>query len=221
MVKRLLPQLKSGKAISRGYLGVAIQDLTPSLAKALEVPAEKGAVIADVTSSSPAAAGGLKSNDVVVSVDGQPVTDAKSLTRAVGFKAPGSEAALTVYRGGKKIDVKVKLGTRPDLEGLSKGEQGGGNDDTESQKADKLGLKVQDGEAAGAGPGAFLVFVEPGSPAEKADLRPNMLVTEVNGKPVRSAKQFLQELHAAKSGSTLLIKVQLKGGHVLRALTVP
>ncbi len=222
MVKKLLPQLKSGKAISRGYLGVSIQDLTPSLAKALNVPAQKGAVIADVSSGTPAANGGLRSNDVVVSVDGQPVTDAKSLTRAVGFKAPGSETALTVYRAGKKLDVTVKLGTRPDLEGLSKGEQGGeGGDEEQGQKADKLGLKVQDGEAAGQGPGAYLLFVEPGSPAEKADLRPNMLVTEVNGKPVRSARQFLEALHAAKSGSTLLIKVQVKGGHVLRALTVP
>ncbi|MFT3839745.1 MAG: Do family serine endopeptidase [Myxococcaceae bacterium] len=221
MVLKLLPQLKSGKAISRGYLGVAIQDLTPALGKALNVPVQKGAVIADVTSSSPAASSGLKANDVVVSVDGQEVKDAKSLTRAVGFLTPGKDATLTVYRGGNKLDLKVKLGTRPDLEGLSKTGQQPGGEEGEGTKADKLGLKVQDGDAAGAGVGAYLLFVEPGSPAEKADLRPNMLITEVNGKPVRNAQQLLEVLHSAKPGATLLIKVQVKGGHVLRALTIP
>jgi serine protease Do len=198
---------------------VEIQDLNPQLAKGLGVPVQKGAIVADVQSGTPGARAGLKANDVIVSIDGTEVTGAKSLTRSIGFAAPGKESALGVYRGAKKLDLKVKLGTRPDLEGLtSKGE-----DDSAAteQPADKLGIKVEDGEAAGAGAGAYLVFVEPGSPAEKADLRANMLVDQVNGQKIGSAQELLRALHAAKPGSTLLLRVALKNGHLLRALTVP
>ncbi len=218
MVKRMLPQLESGKPIERGWLGVMIQDLTPQLAQALHVPVNQGAVVGDVNTGGPAASAGLKEDDVVTAVDGSPVKGSKGLTRAIGFHAPNTTTQLTVYRDGKPLQLQVKLGTRPDLEGYGQRETGSSS---QAEQMDQLGLKVQDGPAAGQGPGASIAFVDPGSPAEKADLRPGMLVVEAGGKPVKSTADFLAAVHAAKKGDTLLLKIEVQGGHLLRALTVP
>src|SRR5262249_22625299 len=127
IAKVLLPQLEKGQKIRRGWLGVVVQDLTPELAKSLNVSVAHGALVSDVTQDSPAEKAGLKPDDVVVAMDGASVDSSRALTRGVGFKAPGSDVTLTVYRGGgKKQDVKVKLGERPPEDELGTGFGGQG-----------------------------------------------------------------------------------------------
>src|SRR6266851_4923163 len=82
MAKLLLPQLEKGQKIRRGWLGVTVQDLTPELAKSLNVPVSRGAVVSDVNPDTPAAKAGLKPEDVVVAVDGNPVDSNRALTRS-------------------------------------------------------------------------------------------------------------------------------------------
>src|SRR6516162_5489266 len=113
MAKSLLPQLEKGGAVTRGYLGVGIQDLTPEVAKALNVPVTEGAVITQVQDG-PAKKAGVQVDDAVVAVDGQKVGSGTALTRAIGLKQPNTVSDLTLYRGNKKMDVKVTLATRPD-----------------------------------------------------------------------------------------------------------
>ncbi len=120
MIKALLPQLEKEGAVTRGYLGIGIQDLTADIAKALNLPVTEGAIVNEVSPGGPSAKAGLKLDDVVVAIDGQKIGSANALTRAVALKRPGTTSTLTVYRNGNKQDVKVTLGTRPDLEGVSK-----------------------------------------------------------------------------------------------------
>jgi serine protease Do len=104
--------IKSGR-VTRGYLGVGVVDLTPALAYRLNVPGQRGAVIADLSGGGPAASV-LRTGDVVTAVAGDAITGAGGLTRAIAGAAPGSDLSLTVIRSGQKREVTVKVARRPD-----------------------------------------------------------------------------------------------------------
>ena len=226
LVKALLPQLQKKGSVTRAWLGIGIQDLTADLGKALGVPATEGAIVTLVNDDAPAKKAGIQTDDVVISIDGTKITSGGALIRTVALKQPGSTATLTLYRGGKKQDVKVQLGTRPDLEGISRKE----STQSEEQAApQRVGLSLRDldartAQAAGfaAGAGALITDVVPGSPAEHAGLAPGMVVVEASRKPVRSVQELLKLIRNTKSGQSLLLRVAGPGGaRNLRALTVP
>ena len=224
VARNLLPQLEQGE-VKRGWLGVQITDLKPDVAQAMNVPVKSGAVVMDVTRGTPAERAGLRSDDVVVSIDGAPVNGSKDLTRIIGSRAPGSTSNLTVYRGSQKREFKVTLGERPDLEGVR--ERGRGSQAPVEEKSEKLGLSVTDVDArAGAGrggpsQGAVITEVVPGSRAEEANLEPGMVIVEAGGEPVRSARDFQRILAKAPSGKSLLLRLQVGEARLLRALPVP
>jgi serine protease Do len=223
MARALLPQLEKSGKVTRGWLGVAVQDLSPELAKALHVPVSQGAVVADVNSDTPAASAGLKSDDVITAVDGRALESAGALTRNIALKAPGTTTKLTIYREGKQMELSVKLGTRPDLEGLAEQKPGG----KEAERQQRLGLSFQDMDPSLAqsrnlpSAGALITDVVPGSAAERAGLGPGGVIIEAAGKPVRSASDLRRILLAAKAGTGVLLRVQTGGGRGLRVLTIP
>jgi serine protease Do len=223
MMKALLPQLEKTGEVTRGWLGVSVQDLTPELAKGLAVPTEKGALVSTVTKGAPAERGGLKPDDVVVAVDGQPIDSSAALTKKVALKQPGTRTALTVFRGGKREEVTVTLGTRPNLEGVAKNrrEEGG-----QSDRRERYGLAVRDvpealTERQGTPAGAQVIDVVPGSAADRAELQPGMIIIEAAGKQVRSAADLERVLSNARPGQVVLLRVQVGDGKLLRALTIP
>ncbi|PTL81293.1 Do family serine endopeptidase [Vitiosangium sp. GDMCC 1.1324] len=219
MAKTLLPQLEKGQ-IHRGWLGVSVQDLTPELAQALKVSVHKGAIVTGVQPDTPSAKAGLKQDDVITAINGAPVESSRSLTRDIGFRPPGETVKLTVSREGKQLEIPVKLGERPDLEGLSSAPQGGKEEDT----GRKLGLRLQDVDprlAPGVKQGAMIVDVEPGSPADHAGLQPGMVIVEAGGKQVRNPREFADVVRGQKSGAVLLLRIQLGDNRLLRALTIP
>ncbi|WP_375768075.1 Do family serine endopeptidase [Archangium gephyra] len=219
MAKALLPQLQKGK-IRRGWLGVSVQDLTPELAQALNVPARKGAIVTGVQEDTPSARAGLKQDDVITAINGTPVESSRGLTRDIGFRPPEETVKLTVFRNGKQQEVQVKLGERPDLEGNGAAPEEGREEDT----GRKLGLRLQDVDprmAPGVRQGAMIVAVDPGSPADRAGLQPGMVVVEAGGKQVRNPREFAQVVRAQKPGAVLLLRIQVGDNRLLRALTIP
>ncbi len=226
LVKALMPQLQQAGRVTRGYLGVAIQDLTPNLGQALGMPADQrgGAVVIDVTPDGPAA-NVLKPDDVVVAINGQAVDSQHALTRLVAMVQPGREVTLRIWREGKQQDVRLKLGTRPDFEGNFKDD--GNAKPAQSEQQQRIGIAFGDMDprfAQGTGlpaQGALVQEVRPGSPAERAELRPGMVVVEAGGRPVKTAKDLEAAIRGAKSGSVLLLRVQDENGKYLRALQVP
>jgi len=226
MAKALLPQLKKDGHVVRGWLGVGAQTLTPELAKALGVPVHDGAVVTEVAEGGPAQKAGLKPDDVIGAVDGQPAVSASALTRSVAFKPPGTTVTLTIDRGGKKEEIKVVLGTRPDFEGLSGvgGSNGSGSDE---KRQEMIGLQVQDVDPSFAQSrnaptqGALIVDVAPGSLADEAGLAPGMAIIEAGGRPIKSAADLKRAIRDAKPGSVLLLRIYFQGSKVLQALTIP
>ncbi|MCI0571534.1 MAG: Do family serine endopeptidase [Myxococcaceae bacterium] len=226
LARALLPQLEKDGRVTRGYLGVGPQSLTEELARALGVPASKGAVVARVEKESPAAKAGIKAEDVIVALDGKAVGDDRELTRTVALMRPDTSIRVTLYRGAEKRDVSVKLGKRPDFERLGDGESRGGRGEESGDARVGISLRDMDTRMARAQEmseqGALVADVKPGSAAERAGLASGMSVIEANRKPVRGARDLERVLREAKSGASVLLRVEVPGGGtLLRALTVP
>jgi serine protease Do len=216
LVAALVPKLQKEGAVTRGYLGLGAQDLSPELGRALGTDATAGALVVTVTPGGPAARAGVRPDDVIVALDGKPLTSAGALTRGVGLQSPGREVTLSLWRDGKKQDVKVKLGTRPDLEGTGVRPRMEQDDEETGQR---LGLALR--RPPDGSPGALVAAVEPGSPAERAGLQPGMVVVEAGREPVEDPQSLVQRLREAKSGSAVLLRVEQDGQRALRALPVP
>jgi len=224
MAKALLPQLEGQGRVTRGWLGVGIQDLTPDLARGLGVVPTEGAILTQVNAGSPAEKAGLRVDDVVATLDGERVQSEAALRRAVAFKRPATVVTLTVYRGAKKQDVQVHLGTRPDLEGEGPTAP---KPPEVAAAPEPLGLQFSDMDprlAQHAGlpsQGALVTDAGPASAAERAQLARGMLILEAGGKPIRNAADLSQALKSAKPGTMLLMRVLWRGRKELRALAVP
>ncbi|HZX42767.1 MAG TPA: trypsin-like peptidase domain-containing protein, partial [Myxococcaceae bacterium] len=238
LAKALIPQLEKNGSVTRGYIGVKLQNLTPELAKALNVPQTSGALINEVTKNSPGDKAGLKADDVVVSLDGKKVESSSGLSRTVALRPPNSTVSLGVIRNGKPQDVKVTLTSRPgDLDrgvGDARGPRpgGGGKSQKDESNRQRIGLTLQSidprtAEANGLPTkGAVITEVQPGSPADAAELAPGMVVTEAGGKKIASADDLSRVLKEAKPGSTILLRVQVRlpnreESSLLRALVIP
>ncbi len=229
LIKALVPQLEKEGAVTRGWLGVGIQDLTPELAKAMSVPVPDGAVITTVNDGSPAKKAGMLEDDAVTAIDGEKVPSADAFRRTVALKRPDSVVVLTTFRNGKSMDLKVKLGTRPDLENLGAKDTKRGRSNDPEPKPSRLGLSFQDmdprlSQSTGLpSSGALVVEVAVGSVSERAGLRRGMVVIEANKKPISGRDDLVKVISDAKTGSVLLLRIVAPGGEgrALKALEMP
>ncbi len=222
MVKKILPVLVKGGTVTRGMLGIAIQDITPDLAKQFRVPAPpsggeyKGALIAQVNPGSPAEKAGLRPGDVVVAFQGKPVEDTQNLRNLVAESAPGSKVELTIIRDGKEQKLSATVGqlsAPPSAPGgPPEGEGGEG-----SAGASRLGLTVTPLTPSLARQlglrdekGVLVTDVDEGSPSSSAGVREGDLITEVDRHKVTNLADLDKALSKAdpKKGILLLVKRQ-------------
>ena len=205
MAKALLPQLKKGKVV-RGWLGVEIQSLTPELAKSFHLKSEKGVLISEVVSKSPADKAGLRHGDVIIAYNGKPVTDAYEISRLVAQTKPGTTVSIRIVREGHEKTLKVKIGTLREGAGKTK----------VTRAQETWGMTVQNitpelAERLGMAPGetgVVVTSVRPESPAAAAGLRPGDVILEVNRKKIKNINEYQAALSQAnpEKGLLLLIK---------------
>jgi serine protease Do len=195
MVKDLLPNLRENGQLQRGWLGVVIEE-----------PRQQGtraAVVKEVYRNSPAAQAGLRTGDQVVGVNGKQVDSYQQLLRKVAMLAPGTEAKLTLLRGGATQDVVVKLTARPSQEVLEALASPG--------NLAELGLVLRDVTPEVAAPmglepydGVLVSGVMPRSPAARVGLRSGDVVTEVNRRKVKDIAAVKGALERGAGASVLL-----------------
>jgi len=229
LARAVVDQLRTSGKVTRGWLGVSIQPLGPDLRQALGLGDTEGALIADVIAKSPAEASGLKRGDVVIGMDGKPVTEPGQLSRTIATMHPGSTAKLRIVRDGKERTLDVKVGKQP--EGGEHGgaeELGRGGEEGEGKvSAASLGLQLDAlTDAArrqlGYGKevvGALVTGVADGSPAEEAGMRPGDVILQIDRHDVDSARAAAGAL--AKAGTPILLLVKRGESTVFLTLAPP
>ncbi len=209
MAKSVLRDLIEKGKVTRGWLGVVIQNLDPSLAKQFDVDVTEGVLISDVQDDSPAKEAGFERGDIVIEYDGRKIADINELRNKVAQTEVGKKTKVKVLRGSKEKTLTVKIGEQPaDL--FATGPFPGGKD---------LGMTVQDltEELAGSlgyegESGVVVSAVEQGSPAAEADIREGDLIKEVNREKIANVKEFKQALRKSEKGKDVLLLIR-RGMH--------
>ena len=217
LARNVMNQLVEHGKVTRGYLGVHIQDVTPALAKQFGLNQGGGVLIGDVSPDTPASRAGLKSGDVVLEVNGQPVQAANQLQVQISQMSPGSSIRMKIWRDGKAQDFTVTLGELPE-----KAEQAEPGQSSEGalQGVDVQNLTPDVAEQLNlpAGTkGVVVTQVDSSSPAAAAGLDRGMVIQEVNHKPVNNVSQYKQAMAGLNGQSVLLLVNQ---GGVTRYMVV-
>ncbi len=194
--------------VDHGYVGIAMNDVTPDNARFFGLKDAAGAIVAQVSADSPAARAGLKQGDVIRTFDGREVDNSSSLQVEVSQVAPGSKIHLGVLRNGVPSTVDVTVG-----EYNANSTQVAANEGKDGQNNGKLGLAVgdltsdarQQLQVPASVQGAVVEQVRPASPADDAGLQPGDVILEVNRKPTDSAKQFVGQVYGSGEGDILLL----------------
>jgi serine protease Do len=232
LAKDVIPQLREKGKVTRGWLGVGIQEITPDLAHTFGIEAGKGALISQVFPKGPAAKAGIKSGDVVTAYNGKPIDSPGALSRNVAATPPGKDANLTVLRDGKTVNITVRMTERNEANvknGNMSGEdnEGGesGGDETTSATvglsvgpispaiAERLGIDANEG--------VLVTNVEEGSAAEAAGVQPNDVLLELQRRPVASPSAYQKIARTVKPGDTVLFRVRRGGGALFLAAKAP
>jgi serine protease Do/serine protease DegQ len=209
MVKRVMNELIQYGEVKRGLLGVNIYNLTPDLAQAVGVPDDvQGALVSQVTEGSAADKAGVKVNDIITSINGQPVKSASELRNAIGYLRIGDKLEIGLLREGKPRKVAAVVGARTETTTAA------AESDSAVEGVHPALAGAQFADAGNQG-GVIVQDVEPGSRAQQSGLRPNDIIVGVNRARVTSANQ----LREAASGQSVLL-LNIRRGNNLLALPV-
>ncbi len=205
MAKAIMDQLIQTGSVTRGYLGIVIQNLTPDLAKSFGLEDHKGILVAEVSKDSPAEEAGLKQGDVIVEFEGKPVDEIGPFRNRVALKAPGSKGKITVLRDGERQTLAITIGKLPEEELASAGQP---------HSMDKLGFIVQTltpelAQQLGIKDtkGVVVTSVTPGSVAAMAGINPGTVILEVNRKRVNNAEDFKRAMAQTPENGTVLLLI--------------
>jgi serine protease Do len=212
-------QLKTKGRVSRGWLGVLIQDVTLDLAESFGMKQPRGALVAKVLPDSPALAAGIRVGDVIVSFNGTDVVNSSSLPPIVGSSAVGMQIPVEVIRDGRKQELKVQLGELPDEGEVAKA------DKPAVEQTDRLGISVVDLDDEQRAElevdrGVLVQNVISG-PASRAGIRKGDIILSVDNKPVRDQQQFAEVVNGLAAGKSVALLVQRGGSPTFLAVKVP
>jgi serine protease Do len=205
--------IKNGK-VSRGFLGIALQPLSEDLAKAFKIEGNAGALVAEVTSKSPAEKAGIVAGDIVTEVDGKKVEGPRELQLIVAAIAPGTKVNVKLLRDGQAKNVNVELAERPGnkvaantppekstdpdvLDGVTVGDING-----ETRKKFELPENSK---------GVVITEIDPDSPSAEAGLKTGDVIYEINREPITSAKEAVDLSEKVKKEKKVLLRVSTKG----------
>jgi serine protease Do len=217
VAKDILPQLRDKGKVVRGWLGVSIGKVDDDLAKTFGMKESKGALVNEVTPSSPADKAGLKAEDVIVTVDGKDVTDNSFLSRYIASRPPGSTVKLSVLRGSKEQAISVTLGTFPDETS---------EDSNDEEKKTALGMTprtltptlAEQLDLPRTAKGVVVMDVEAGEAADDAGLQRGDLIVSVGGVEVDDVDAFKREIDKARKDGLARLRVRRGGAYFFRVL---
>jgi serine protease Do len=204
-LKDILPQLREKGSVSRGKLGVVIQELTPDLAAGLGIDRTRGALVGSVEPDSAASRAGIQAGDVITAVDGAAVIHSEELPRRVARHAPGSNVSLTLLRKGTTHTVDATLGALEEPRRADPAPAGGPDTAPPADRAPaRLGVQLG---ASPSGRGALVLGVSQGGLAA-GRLAPGDVIEEINRRTVASPDDVVAAVRGATPGQVLLLRVR-------------
>jgi serine protease Do len=209
-VKGIVDQLINSGTVTRGYLGVGIQDVTRDIADGVGLANAKGAIVSNVAEDGPAGPAGVRSGDIITAVDGDPIDDALDLSRTIAGKAPDSTVALTIWRDGAETTASVTLG-KLNEQAAAVEEPAAPTPPAAVPAESSVGLTLVP-NADGSG-GLLVQDVNPDSQAAQKGIAVGDAILEVNNTPVNSLEEFEAAIEAvkAKGLNTALVKASRDG----------
>jgi serine protease Do len=213
LARNIMDQIVKNGKVTRAYMGAYIQGVSPELAKAFGESAPNGALVGDVEPGSPAARSGLEKGDIIVALNGKPVTDSNQLRMSISMMAPGTTANLKVWRNGSEHDLAVKLGEMPtENERASAAPQnpqgaleGVTVENVTAQAPQQLGLPAHT-------KGVVVTEINPSSPVADSGLQQGDVIQEVNHQSVTDVNDFERAVEKAGKNPLLLVN---RRGHTL------
>jgi serine protease Do len=220
LAKNVVTQLADSGKVTRGWLGVGIQPVTPELAKSFGRTETTGVLVSSVTEGSPAERAGLKTGDIITDYDGRKVERASDLPRAVAGTPVGRDVKLNVVRDGKPMTLTARVAALDAKEAAESGDSG-------EKAKPALGLAVQPLTPAlaqqlgvRATQGLVVQNVMEGSPAAEAGFERGDVILEVNKKPVKSVSELRESVAKNGKGSPMLFRVQRQDASLFLTVTV-
>ena len=207
-VQAVVDQLRSDGKVARGYLGVQIQPVTQDIADGLGLAKAKGALVDHAETGTPAAKAGLKAGDVIETVDGDAVDNARELSRRIAGLKPGAKVELGYLRGGKGDTATVTLGSMPG-EGTKVASRG--EDDASANGQTRLGLSLAPASEVGlADQGVAVVQVDPDGPAAAKGIARGDLILDVGGQSVSRPSDVAAQIRAAEASGRKAVLMRVK-----------
>ena len=204
MAKSILSDLKTKGKVTRGWMGISVQDISEDMAKNLNQKSRSGALVSDVFKGDPADKAGIRVGDIITEINGKSVKDTHELLLLIANLQVGEKINIKASREGKEMTFQVVVAERKDgKEGViadgSKGHFGIATQEITPEMARQLGV---------AKDGVLVTEVDEGSPADNVGIQPQDIILRVNGQAIRSMKDYLKEITkaAGKKSVTLLIK---------------
>ena len=219
-VKNVVAQLRDKGSVTRGWIGVQIQPVTSEIAEGMGLKKAAGALVSEPQPNSPAAKAGIESGDVITSVDGNAVSDARDLARRIGTMAPGTSVKLGVLHQGQEKTVTVTLGTLPNEKAAANQEKSGATPDNDMPK---LGLTLApSNKMSGAeGSGVVVTAVDPSGVAADHGFQVGDVILDVGGKSVSNPSDVRKQLADARKEGKRALMFRVKSGEGTRFVAMP
>jgi serine protease Do len=217
--KMVVAQLKDKGYVTRGWMGVQIQTVTPDIADSLGMKQAEGAIVDEPQAGSPAAKAGVEAGDVITAINGTPLKDSRELARRIGMVAPGSSVKLDILHKGETKTVTLTLGQTPN-EQQAKADIGQAKP---AANVSHLGLMLAPaGDVAGSGDkGVVVTGVEPNGPAADYGIQTGDVILDVGGKAVANAPDVRKALTEAQAQGKHDVLMRVKTGNGTRFVAMP
>ena len=219
MVKRVMEDLISDGKVTRGWLGVQIQDVDEGMAKALQLNGWNGAIISQVIKNSPAEDAGVEKQDVIIAVNGVKVDDSSNLKNLISSGRPHDKTKLTLIRDGYEKKLTVTLGIRPGEKELAETYRYG------EKLFDILGLRVEtfenrDPKNLDYVNGVKIVEVKKDSPASDNNINRGDIITEMGKTSIKEKNEYDLELESYSKGNTIMLRIVRNGSPLYVAFEI-
>ncbi|WP_084442323.1 DegQ family serine endoprotease [Termitidicoccus mucosus] len=216
MTRSIMEQLVAHGKVTRGYIGVMVQNITPAFAEQFNLDKTEGALVSEIVGDGPAEKAGLKTGDVITEFNKKPIKDGRTLKLTVANVAPGQTVPVVVARDGKSETLELKVGELPrdpdDREGPAVAGSGSNEGTLQGVGVSDLSSRARrEFDIPARIRGALVTEVAPDSAAAEAGLQPGDVILEINRQPVQSSEDAVRLTENPKSRKTLLLIWNQKG----------